>query len=311
MNSEIRSDDITLGILLGKSRFGDVFVGSHHRSSRFAVKRVFQYTSSHCRDALRSETNSMQPLRNLSSEFVVSVRAVNGHQTSPDQPVLLVMERLHESLFSAYRTMPAPSLRQRIEWLVHAGKAVSVFHSLSPPVLHCDIKPSSMLISSPATGRRLKMVDFRVRKVLRDLAASDGFGGGINTAAFVGNPRYMAPELICCKPKYTTCSDVYSFGVVVWEIYCMKLPFANCDDMHMLKTDVKNGMREDFPFEFPGQLKDMILKTWITEPNQRPSIGDCVIVLENFLAELNKETRASADPSNCTWPIKKEVSALD
>jgi len=105
MNSEIRSDDITLGILLGKSRFGDVFVGSHHRSSRFAVKRVFQYTSSHCRDALRSETNSMQPLRNLSSEFVVSVRAVNGHQTSPDQPVLLVMERLHESLFSAYRTL--------------------------------------------------------------------------------------------------------------------------------------------------------------------------------------------------------------
>jgi serine/threonine protein kinase len=301
-NPELRSDDITIGILLGKSRFGDVFVGCHHRSSRFAVKRLFQYASTHCRDALRSEMNS---IRNLSSEFVVDVHAVNGHHASPDQPVLLIMERLQESLFSAYRALPAPSLRQRIEWLVQAGKAVSVFHSLSPPVLHCNITPSSMLVSSPASGRRLKMVDFRARKVLRDLAASDGVVGGISA----GDPRYMAPELISCKPNHTTFSDVYSFGVVVWEICRMRHPFADCDDMNILKTDIKNGMREDFPLEFPIQLKEMILQTWITDPTQRPSIDYCVTVLENFLTELNKATHVSADFSNCTWPIKKEASA--
>ena len=45
-----------------------------------------------------------------------------------------------------------------------------------------------------------------------------------------GTPRYSAPEVIFHHP-YNLKSDVYSFSVVLWEIMCLKKPFAQYKQM--------------------------------------------------------------------------------
>ncbi len=315
--------DITLGQNLGSGGFGEVFAGTRRGGAPVAVKRLFDGLSEQSKTAFRREVDMMCQLR---SDFVVSVHGLVDDP--PQEPMLLVMERLHESLSSAYGSDPAPSLQQRIEWLVQAGKGICFLHAQSPPILHRDIKPSNMLLSSPATGRRLKMGDFGLSKSLADITASlasrstaPTAGGGNAAAAAVGTPHYVAPELMSSRPKYSAASDVYAFGVVCWETICMRLPYRACRNARYIEDDVKAGIREVFELEdrpdfvFPPALKRMIKRAWAQvnppalqplspyvllaqDPKDRPSIEQCVLVLQQFLAQLDPKTAAAHAPSS-------------
>jgi serine/threonine protein kinase len=183
----------------------------------------------------------------------------------PQEPMLLVMERLHESLSSAYGSDPAHLFGSALSGFLQAGIGISFLHSQSPPILNRDIKPSNMLLSSSSTGRRLKMGDFGLSKSLADITASitsrtsRSFVTDASRVAVVGTVHYMSME-----PKYSSASDVYAFGVVCWEMICMRLPYRHCVDQQDIKKYVRNGMREDFEledapdFHFPPALQAMI-----------------------------------------------------
>ncbi len=139
---------------------------------------------------------------------------------APHEPMLLIMERMHENLFRAYGSDPAPSPRQRVEWLLQAGRGISFLHAQSPPILHRDIKPANMLLTSPATGRRLKMSDFGLSKSLADITASlatrstmPAAGGGSAAAAEVGTPHSLTPSptVLKCFTKNLFCFHVQLF----------------------------------------------------------------------------------------------------
>ncbi len=208
----------------------------------------------------------------LRCDFVVSVYGLVDDP--PDEPMLLVMERMQENLFRAYSSEPAPPLRLRVEWLLQAGKGICFLHAQSPPILHRDIKPANMLLTSPATGRRLKISDLGLSKSLADITASlatrstaTAAGGGNAAAAEVGTPHYKAPELMSLKPKYSAASDVYAFGVVCWETICMRVPYRDSTLLDIRAED-KAGGRKEFELEdcldfvFPPALKSMIERAW-------------------------------------------------
>ncbi len=262
--------DITLGQNLGSGGFGEVLAGTRRGGAPVAVKRLFDGLSEQSKTAFRREVDMMRQLR---SEFVVSIHGLVDDP--PHEPMLLVMERMHEALSSAYSSDPAPSLRQRVEWLLQAGKGICFLHAQSPPILHCDIKPANMLLTPPATGRRLKISDLGLSKSLADITASLASrstapiaGGGSAAAAAVGTPHYMAPELMSSRPKYSAASDMFAFGVVCWETICMRLPYRACRNARYIEVDVKAGIREVFELEdrpdfvFPPALKSMIERAW-------------------------------------------------
>jgi len=278
----IPRSDIDIQDSLGQGGYGEVFSGLRKGGSRVAVKRLLQGLTAKSKSEFKRE---VAVLSAMACEFVVQLYGVVDD--SPDQPVLIVMELMHESLLDAvHKSDTPPSLRQRIMWLVQAGKGVAFLHAKG--VIHRDIKPGNMLITSSDTGRRLKMGDFGLSKSLADITSSSmrSTAPGARAAGNAGTVHYMAPELFKMKPEYSLASDVYAFGVVSWEIVSMKQPYKDSPDYDCIKQGVKDGEREEFEPDFPPALKAMIERAWHKEPKERPSIDECVRDLEHYLKQL-------------------------
>jgi serine/threonine protein kinase len=84
-------------------------------------------------------------------------------------------------------------------------------------VLHCDIKPSNIIVDD---NGRAQILDFGIA---RDLGAS-AVDGDILTA---GTPAYMSPEQILPPYQVDHRTDVYSSGVMFFEMLSGRLPFGD------------------------------------------------------------------------------------
>lgn len=92
-------------------------------------------------------------------------------------------------------------------------------HGCSPPIIHRDVKASSVYLDSNLEPR---LSDFGLAKI---------FGSELEDEITRGSPEYMAPEFLGSErssPKMPTPkSDVYGFGVVLFELVTSKKPVGD------------------------------------------------------------------------------------
>ena len=81
-------------------------------------------------------------------------------------------------------------------------------------VLHCDLKPSNVLVDR---GGRVVIVDF-------GLVGHERVLGVPTSARHAGTPGYMAPEQLAGE-GLTSATDWYAFGVLLFELWTGHLPF--------------------------------------------------------------------------------------
>lgn len=86
-------------------------------------------------------------------------------------------------------------------------------------IIHRDIKPDNILLSSTADGLRVKVLDFGIAKLRDDTA-----GHLTQTGSVMGTPHYMSPEQ-CLGEELDPRADIYSVGIVVYEMLCGRVPF--------------------------------------------------------------------------------------
>ncbi len=132
-------------------------------------------------------------------------------------------------------------------------------HSMSPPVIHQDIKPDNVLISGSG---RFMITDFgistRIRSTLRKSIIASTSGGTL---------AYMAPERFSENPTPIMASDIYSLGVTMYEILTGEMPFGEHGGLLQ-----KNGA--DIPQineDYSKVLKDLIYQCLSAEPWARPT----------------------------------------
>ncbi len=96
------------------------------------------------------------------------------------------------------------------------AEALAAAHEVG--VVHRDVKPSNVMISTQAPG--LHLLDFGVSRSLDGLAA-----GATGHAVMVGTPVYMSPEQITAPETVAPPADVYGLGVLLYELIKGEPPF--------------------------------------------------------------------------------------
>ena len=142
-----------------------------------------------------------------------------------------VMEHVEGPTLEDYCRDYGPDTDETLRIFVQICKAVSHFHHLQ--VIHRDLKPTNILISSPDGVAVPKIVDFGLSKATHPglQSLSDPSSGT------VGTWFYLSPETVFGK-KPGIAADVYSLGAILHEMLVGLPPF------HELVTASESEMYE-------------------------------------------------------------------
>ena len=138
-------------------------------------------------------------------------------------------------------------------------------------VIHGDIKPSNVLLTSDGTPL---LFDFNLG---RDRLRTDGPAGG--TLA------YMAPEQLQCLaedcsdlfPPPEIATDIYSFGVVLCELFTGKPPYEVAGEPSETKISAQllyrqqQNISQSNHSELSGHIRHLIHDCLAFDPSHRPS----------------------------------------
>ncbi|XP_074662623.1 protein Obscurin-like [Tubulanus polymorphus] len=160
-------------------------------------------------------------------------------------------DRLTESEVAYY-------IRQVLEALQH-------LHSKG--VVHLDVKPENLRLSTPGADDNIKLIDF-------------GFSRRIykNKETFVdlGTPEFVSPEILRQEPV-THVADTWSVGVLTYILLSGISPFLASSDRETLLR-IKDGQWsfDETAFEnITDEAKDFIDKLLVSKPKSRMTVKQC------------------------------------
>ncbi|MED6192853.1 hypothetical protein PIB30_013953 [Stylosanthes scabra] len=214
--------------LLGKGSFGSVFKGLLSNGMVVAVK-VFNLDLELGSKSFSVECEAMRNLRHRNLIKVIDCCSSIDYK-------LLVMEFMPNGSLERwlYSHNYCLDFLQRLNIMIDVASALEyLHHGASPKVVHCDVKPSNVLLDEDMVAH---VSDFGIAKLL-DEGQSKEY---TKTMATVG---YIAPEF-GSKGIISTKGDVYSFGIMLMETFTRKKP---TDDLFVAGLSMKGWVSESLP----------------------------------------------------------------
>ncbi|CAL9005302.1 unnamed protein product [Prunus brigantina] len=206
--------------LLGSGGFGSVYKGTLSDGIDVAVK-VFNL---HLDDAFRSFDRECEMLSNIRHRNLIKIISCCS-EIDFKALVLNYMSNgsLEKWLYSQSSSM---NILQRINIMVDVALALEyLHHGYSIPIVHCDMKPSNILLDDDMVAH---VADFGIAKLL-------GGGDSMTKTMTLATVGYMAPEY-GMEGIVSTRGDVYSFGIVVMETFTRRKP---TDEMFVGEMSLK------------------------------------------------------------------------
>lgn len=235
---------------LGAGGFGDVYEAFDRvLQQRVALKVLRQFTMA----AIYRFKREFRAVERLSHPNVGQIYELL--YDSEHGCWLLVMELVHgvDFLDHLARSSSGAALRSAFGQLA-AG--IQVLHEAG--ILHCDIKPSNVLVTQEG---RVVLLDFGLAKRLSPRSHT--------RTILMGTPDYAAPEQICGEPVATP-ADWYSFGVMLYRALSGHLPFHGTPWQVM--TQKQNSAAPPLENTSPemADLGELCLRLLRRDPAARP-----------------------------------------
>ncbi|KAL0443838.1 UNVERIFIED_CONTAM: putative LRR receptor-like serine/threonine-protein kinase [Sesamum latifolium] len=119
--------------------------------------------------------------------------------------------------------------------MIDVASAVEyLHHGYSSPIVHCDLKPSNVLLDDDMVAH---VSDFGISKLLTEDQL-------IVQTKSLGTIGYVAPEF-GSTGLVSTMVDVYSYGIFLIETFTRKKP---TDEMFSAEFTMKSWVSESYPY---------------------------------------------------------------
>ncbi|XP_076953694.1 uncharacterized protein LOC143627858 [Bidens hawaiensis] len=265
--------------LIGRGSFGSVYKGCldlEGGTQEIAVKALDMETTG----SLPSFLAECAALRHLKHRNLVKlITSCSSLDHKNKEFLSLVYEYMKNGSLEKW-IGNRMSLVDRLKVVIDIACGLSYLHHecVVAPVVHCDLKPSNVLLDEDMTA---KIGDFGLASMLVDKDQSFS-----STHVLKGSMGYIPPEYgMGTKPS--TKGDVYSYGIMLMEIFTGKSP---TDEMFVGGLNLKKWVQCSFPDNL-----DQVLDP---DMHQKPSILDGRSM--NFKVQLDCLTTLIGVALSCT-----------
>lgn len=293
--SHVLPGGIELRELIGEGGMGQVFLGFHMRLECDVAVKVLDPGLELREDSQERLLREGSVLANIRHENIVEVHHCG---VTEDGKVFVVMELLAgETLRQLCRRVGTLDPLAVVKVGIQICRALERAHEAG--VIHRDITPSNVMILHDPAGR-VKVIDFGICRVLdvflarhqQRFARPPGSRMATPMGIQLGNPEYMAPELLVREPfvRPNIRTDVFSVAVVLFEALTGVHPFRRGDRK---KARTVREVRPEFEYVELEEALDHALRS---DPERRtPTMAalrdelelahDCIIAQRGDEAE--------------------------
>ncbi|KAK6130555.1 hypothetical protein DH2020_035701 [Rehmannia glutinosa] len=280
--------------LLGKGSFGSVFKGTLSDGLNVAVK-VFNLQLERVVRSFDTECEILSSVRHR------NLVQIFGCCTNLEFKALILGYMSNGSLEKwLYSENYCLDLIQRLKIAIDVALALEyLHHGHTYPVVHCDIKPSNVLLDEDMTAH---LGDFGIAKLFDE-------GETMVQTKTLATIGYAAPEY-GSEGKVSRNGDVYSYGILLLEMFTGKKPTDNMFNGEMsLKDYVHEALqenvvseivasnllaREDQHFgakeECVSSVFSLAIKCLTISPEERINIIETVAALKRIKAKIVANT---------------------
>ncbi|RCV10053.1 hypothetical protein SETIT_2G080800v2, partial [Setaria italica] len=224
------TDGFSEANVLGKGRYGTVYRGTLENHAVAIAVKVFNLQQSGSYKSFMAECEALRRVRHRCLVKIITCCSSINHQGQDFRALVFEfmangsLDRWIHSNFDGQNGQGALSLSQRLDIAVDIMDALDYLHnSCQPPVIHCDLKPSNILLNQ---DMRARVGDFGIARVL-DQSTSKNPMNSNSSIGIRGTIGYIAPEY-GEGLAVSTYGDVYSLGVTLIEMFTGRSP---TDDM--------------------------------------------------------------------------------
>ena len=185
---------------LGQGSFGDVWL-AHNLLADIDVAIKFYGTF---------DQKGLEEFRN---EFKIAYKLhhpnllnINHFDVFENCPYLVMPYCENGSVSRQVGQMPESEIWK---FILDVSGGLAFLHSQQPPVVHQDIKPDNILITSDG---RYVISDFGISRSFRTKMSRT------NNVSSSGTIAYMGPERFSEKPMVVLASDIWAFGMTLYEV---------------------------------------------------------------------------------------------
>jgi serine/threonine protein kinase len=247
--------------LIGEGGFGSVYMAEQERPVRRRVALKIIKLGMDTKAIVARFEQERQALALMDHPNIAKV--LDAGATQSGRPYF-VMELVKGDPITEFSDKGGLRIEERLQLFTQVCQAVQ--HAHTKGIIHRDIKPNNVLVSTQDGRPLARVIDFGIAKATEHRLTEKTFFTEMRQ--LIGTPEYMSPEQAEGSLDIDTRTDVYSLGVLLYELLTGSTPFDGKRLRSAAFGELQRIIREDEPPR-PSTRLSQSMETLATVAAQR------------------------------------------